>query len=657
MKLLIRYSKCTLLVFLFSTLLLFSQKEPLKFGKVPSEDLQMSSYPKDTSASAVILVDYGLMEVADPSWGEGFGYKFTHQRRIKIFDRKAFSLGDIAIFYRHANDYHVIKDVKAHVVTPDGEKVKVKKKNIFTEKVDEEISKISFSIPNLTKGSVIEYQYELYSENYFFLRPWYFQQSLPVRYSEFRIKNPSFFTYAMIFAGLKGMETKKVSEDVTEIRLNDMVFTLSPNIYTMKNGPAMKEEAFITTMDDYRANVRFQLSEYTIPGKGVEKVLTTWEDAAKDYEKYYLVPHAEAADELMTVLKPFLETATSERDKAKVVFNYLVKNYKWNGAYSIDSALKPNDFLTNKEGNSAYANMAFLTVLRTLGIKADPILCSTRAHGKVLPNYPIINQFNHLFVIANLDGSDIFIDIAQEALPMGFVRSEANNKMAWLAKIDNPIWIDMIPSMSTEIIGTDIKIHEEGGLEAKMVFRFMGYDAVMERNYSTSDTSGNFWAERAGWQVEDFQLSEVKENGLDQSDRPFVTKMKINTTEAAIQVDDFIYLSPMLYTYFGDNPFKVQERKFPVDFPYPFRQKLITKIEIPTSYIVEELPEKAQVKLSEDAGNFTYNIAQQGNHIQITCDIQVNQVVYYPEQYPAIKQMFDQIAEKLGEQIVLKKDN
>ncbi|HBO74555.1 MAG TPA: hypothetical protein DD653_07700 [Marinilabiliales bacterium] len=37
----------------------FASKEPIKFGKVSKEELEMSIYSKDSSAPAVILCDYG----------------------------------------------------------------------------------------------------------------------------------------------------------------------------------------------------------------------------------------------------------------------------------------------------------------------------------------------------------------------------------------------------------------------------------------------------------------------------------------------------------------------------------------------------------------------------------------------------------------------
>jgi len=37
----------------------YSQKSPVKFGDIPLEDLKMTVYDKDSSASAVMLVNYG----------------------------------------------------------------------------------------------------------------------------------------------------------------------------------------------------------------------------------------------------------------------------------------------------------------------------------------------------------------------------------------------------------------------------------------------------------------------------------------------------------------------------------------------------------------------------------------------------------------------
>jgi hypothetical protein len=61
---------------LFSAGYVHSQPDPLKFGKVELQELQMAKYDKDTSASALILCDYGQSY-----------FKYTHKGFQMYFDR------------------------------------------------------------------------------------------------------------------------------------------------------------------------------------------------------------------------------------------------------------------------------------------------------------------------------------------------------------------------------------------------------------------------------------------------------------------------------------------------------------------------------------------------------------------------------------------
>jgi hypothetical protein len=64
----------------------FSQKPPIKFGKVDKSDLEMQYYELDSSASAVILCDYGRFN--------GNTLEFTRLLRIKILKKEGLSWAD-----------------------------------------------------------------------------------------------------------------------------------------------------------------------------------------------------------------------------------------------------------------------------------------------------------------------------------------------------------------------------------------------------------------------------------------------------------------------------------------------------------------------------------------------------------------------------------
>lgn len=85
--------RCILFLFALSVCLspvkpLQAQADPLKWGEVPREDLEMTHFPADSNASAVILADYG--KVRFRSNGE---VKFERHKRVKILTKQVMSRG------------------------------------------------------------------------------------------------------------------------------------------------------------------------------------------------------------------------------------------------------------------------------------------------------------------------------------------------------------------------------------------------------------------------------------------------------------------------------------------------------------------------------------------------------------------------------------
>ena len=114
-------------------------------------------------------------------------------------------------------------------------------------------------------------------------------------------------------------------------------------------------------------------------------------------------------------------------------------------------------------------------------------------------------------------------------------------------------------------------------------------------------------------------------------------------------------MSPVVYSAFKENPFKLEARNYPVDFPYKIRELHNINIKIPDGYVVDEHPEAVNLKLPEKGGKFQFLVSQNGNTIQIVNKISISQLHYEPEEYPTIKNFYDIIVEKHSEQIVLKK--
>jgi hypothetical protein len=74
--------------------------------------------------------------------------------------------------------------------------------------------------------------------------------------------------------------------------------------------------------------------------------------------------------------------------------------------------------------------------------------------------------------------------------------------------------------------------------------------------------------------------------------------------------------------------------------------------------MVESLPKSIKILLDANGGSFNFSVEKTGAHeLTIISRIQIKQTLFSPDEYPALKEMMSRIREKMGELIVLKKDN
>ena len=105
----------------------------------------------------------------------------------------AFQEGNLLIPYYSYDGLEKMVDLDVQLVLPNGQIQKVTSDNVFTEKISRYWSARQVFIPNLQKGCVLEYRFELRSEAIHMLHDWYFQDELSVRWSELNIYILPFF--------------------------------------------------------------------------------------------------------------------------------------------------------------------------------------------------------------------------------------------------------------------------------------------------------------------------------------------------------------------------------------------------------------------------------------------------------------------------------
>jgi hypothetical protein len=628
----------------------------LEFGKIPKEDLEMTTYSLDSSAEAVVLAAKGRMSIEshyDGSWQ--LSYIFF--RRVKLLKKSAFDAeGNINISYNAKDRHEDLRKVKAAVIQTDGTRQELPKKDFFDEKITAEWMAKKFAFPNLKEGCIIEYEYEMISQNLQTLYNWQFQENIPVRHSELLLSVPQYFEYVYLFRGRQSLKKEQLKDQTMDGTVNVAVQKLSAD-----SVPALKPEAYITTMSDYVSQINFQLSRINYPSGRIENRMTNWKDVAEKLTKNSSLGEQMSRKgnygDVWRAVKPLLEGVKTDDEIIKIVYEYLCKNVTWEeDRYSEYSSESLNNAFKKKKANSGELNMMLLACLSEAGVKALPMLISTRSHGKPVTVYPIMDQFNHLACYIERDGKPQVIDVGTIHRPVGTPRISTLNEQGWILDKENPRWVNIPKQTSNEISLASFKLDEEGTLTGSISSNYRGYAAVSERTDEADKEKKHEKIKKdLAKDFPDIKFDSITIANLDNTAEPFKRIVYCAIPNAATTAGDLIYIKPSLKTDFDENPFKQPKREYPVEFPYPFKDQFILNLTIPDGYKVEELPKSVKVNLPDEGGTFQYLSSVKDNMIQLIIKIQLDQLRFEPEDYALVKEFFNQIATKSAEQVVLKK--
>jgi hypothetical protein len=655
-----------------------AQKSPIKIGKMEDAVMKMDYAAKYPGEDAVILADYGYLRF-DTDMQHGWVYELERECRIKILNNEGYEWATHSVFiHNNGNVHEKITDIKGYVYNSEGGKIsgdKLSKSSIFEEEVTPEITKITFTIPQVREGSIIEFSYKMVSDYIITLPEWKFQKSIPVEHSELFVAIPEDFDYIMLTQGWgrfseqdKSSRTRSITRymvveqnEYGQSKMRETVRsseTCVEQVYhwLAKDQRPLKNERFIGNPADFRLGLEFQLSAYK-SGYQVKNFLGTWEQVnhtlLNDTDDFgsNMRPRAfykEALDEI-------LGTHTAPEAQIAAIHAHVAANMQWNQKFNY----MPKDNLKvcyrDQTGSAAEINGLLVSMLRAAGIDADPILISTRGHGLVNPAYPILDKFNYLIAGAWIGDRVVLLDATDRQYPAGMLPERCLNGQGRVISEKRPSWINLQPARGYDVRSMfQMEIGEDGvvsGTASKIYSGYGGLDMIGKMKAKGEDGyRASIEEENPNWVIKNFAL-EVPEDKIDELREK--TELEINGV--AQVMGDMMYVDPLLGLAMKENPFKQEDRTLPVDFTYPVNSTEVIRIAVPEGYVVEEVPEPIVANLPDKSICYKFLIQNMGSAIQISHQLDQNKSFYLPGEYKALRELFALIVAKEGEQVVLKK--
>lgn len=623
---------------------------------VTESDLKINTYAKDTTANALVLFEEGNSYIDK----NDFDIVTEIKKKIKIFNKEGFDEGTVKIYlYNNEKNEERIKNISAATYTfEDGKKVsqKVKNSQIFNERRNKNTTIVKIAFPNVQESCVITYSYTLISPFIFKYHNWDFQDDIPKLFSRYKTSIPAVYKYNIKLVG--GLDKLSKNEQSLKKRCitvgNGGAADCTESVYEMEDIPAFIEEDYMTAKDNFLRRIDYELEvvnyfdgrkvNYTKSWKAVEKEIKNDKDLGRQLKKSVNIDKL-LDEDILTEESPF--------KKATKTYNFIKNNYSWNGKQKLFKDVSIKKLLKERSGNSAEINILLHNALKESGFNVNPILISTRQNGWVTKLYPVLSDFNYLIVNLNIDGIDYWLDATNKYHAFGQIPFKCLNGDGRFLDFKNESkWVNIEVKKPVSVLRNIDLTLKDGMLQGIIENRYTSYRAIQakEKYYPDPDKYlKDFEDKNINFYVNEHQvLSEGK-------DVPFFEeKFEVEYIDDNA-VADKIYFNPFLFKTFTENPFKLNERTYPIDFGYKMMEVYIINIDVGDEYIIEEKPNDVIVKLPNNQGGFISSIKQNGNKLTLNSKISLNSSVISPSYYKFLKSFINKIIDTQTKSVVVLK--
>jgi hypothetical protein len=656
------------IVFIFLFIFSFSKSDAQNFeyGKASQEELQQKVHPLDSTAAAAIIFKKGRTFY---TYRRNNGFILNHEYtfRIKIYKKEGLSWATFQVpYYVGYEKYNddVVKFSNCATYNLENDivvKTKLKGEGVFKNEINKNWAEASILLPNVKVGSVIEIKYLLKSENLVKFPVYNFQYDIPVNYAEYDTEIPEYFVYKPILTGYTTIKSEakyaQGSQNFEDEHGQSGGFRYSQinSKYSVENMPALKEEAFVDNIINYKTALYHELESTRFPNEKVKDYSMTWEGVTKTiFKDNDFGKQLEERDFLMQDIKLILKDV-EEKNKLNVIFEFVKNKMNWNNEYGYFTNKGVKKAYLEKTGNCAEINFILIDMLKLAGIKANPVLISTVDHG--VPVYPNRTVYNYVVAAVEREGKQVLLDATQKYTTQNILPLNALNWNGRLIRADGTSEeIILAPTFQSNINYTALaNIDSQGKISGKLRIQKTNYEAYSFREKNNAINTDTYLEklenELGGARITDYKI-ENRETDLMNPITETFTFVSNNHYE---RIGGKLFINPLLFFAYQKNPFVMEKRQMPIYFGFPKQMRYNLTLEIPEGYEVESLPTAIKLTTEDNTAIFSILSASSGDKIQISIIREINKSVISPSYYNTIKDFFQKMIVAQNEKIVLKK--
>lgn len=614
-----------------------------RFGSIP--DSLYSMQPPADNPDAPYIITNKELDVSFRETEQSIVAVLEYHVRKKVFDASAREAAVVAIPYYFDNNMEHIVNIQAYTHLPSGRRVSISESDIRTININSRYNVKEFTMPQVKKGAVVEYRYVIQRRYIEELPDFFLAHQVPTAAAKLTITYPEYLRYQPFVENYSG----KIHHDFvyTDTSTVPKIFTIpqpKPIIterWMAYDIPSVEDEVFISSLDDYRARLKFLLSEFGIPRQQLEN---SWEVVvARIREKtnpWWAIRSNNLAKEKGDSIASVLSTQPPKVIQDSI-FQFLNQRVNYSGAHTPYSLDRDRGVIAGQPSDQAAINQTLISMLRGAGIEARPVLISTRQSGQINMDFPSFHQFNGQLVQSTIGGETYLMDASFPHSQPGLIPVDAFNGRGLVIGQDSFEWIDLQPAKSAFDIQVtiDAQLQSNGTLVGKVNAQQGGYPARLIRQQRIDGKSDADILKQVLFDgYPQMAVDSVQITNINNYDEPVEIAAQFKIENYATSFTDGLKFRPMIVGYQRQNPFKDTLRQHPITLDAPEHLDLSYSISLPPGFSAPE--RKQDQTFSIPDARFREVYQNDGDSLNYEYQINIGRKNFSTEFFPQLYKLY-----------------
>ena len=587
---------------------------------------------------AVMLFERILVDDRELSTGDAY---IDTYRRVKVFTIEGRKWAEVNIPYSEKME---VEEVRARTVLSNGREIEMSEEAIHeTEVLKTEsvrVKQISFSLPEVTDGSIIEYRYRQ-------RKPagrsvWLFQKEIPLMHGEYRwrlapaSKRSYLWYYAFAFnpnyLWLNCEKTGDVEFLPSKKDPQELVFTI---LYT----PAFNIEPHAIAKGSVLGQLCCYYSDESHP-------MTFWGNVAGNVNDRIDIMLRKKGD-LDKIVSGFIGSAQRRVDSAYTWVQENIKNTSlMTDKDDIEDSRNVEEILERKYGSPYDINLVFHAMVAEMGIDSRMIYAVDHSDTRFFPEVKYWQFDESLVSVSPTGDQPYYYAPGSPYMPprlvpwfiegtQGLAARNPNQIFAYLPP--SPAWSNSTTRTVSLRVGGDLSLL---GVATELLNGHAARDVRLklctESASSQSALIENEWTSTFA----DALVDSFTATGVDVISEPLLLSTHVSFPPLQRAPDGRVLLQPMMLFTRPENPFTAERRSYAIVMDYAKVRTDHVSIKLPAGWSIESLP--APVAFENDVGRVDAKMSVQGAQLEVERTLLLK-LAFWPEtNYSAVRNLFQQ---------------